>query len=342
MAEFSKVKISELNKNPYQPRKELKNIPELAENIKAIGLITPIKIGVVNDKKYIIAGDRRVEAYKKLGIPEIFANIETYDKSEMFAIESLIENLQREGLTDVEQADSLKKIQKLKGITKITDLCKITGLSESFIRSVFDSSEIRKDLEKEGITDISYSVISETKKLPKAERIKIIKRAKREGLGGRHIRKLIRVYIKSSKSIKKELMDDLEYKVAEKLVGLEDEKAIKVLKKVKREGVGINAEMKSMIAEQERALEEAPAEVIPFEPSEISIEEVKRKLKGYIVKGRGYMATAQLLEKYFTNSASWERFTEKHKQELVEILTREVKYSEEYVDVLKRTLEVIK
>jgi ParB family chromosome partitioning protein len=101
------ISISQIESNPYQPRKRFDEsaLKELADSIKSKGLIQPIVVAYEEEKgKYIlISGERRLRACKLLGYASIKAIVVPYKREEFLEI-ALIENIQREGLTPIEEA----------------------------------------------------------------------------------------------------------------------------------------------------------------------------------------------------------------------------------------------
>ncbi|MCW7079466.1 MAG: ParB/RepB/Spo0J family partition protein [Canidatus Methanoxibalbensis ujae] len=109
MSEFREIDIELINPPPAPLRLEAEktNIDELAESIKAIGLINPITIKPVNGRYEIIAGHRRFLACKKAGLKKIKAIVvEADDKKEAQIM--LAENLARHDLTPLEEACAFK------------------------------------------------------------------------------------------------------------------------------------------------------------------------------------------------------------------------------------------
>ena len=100
------LQLVELSPNPYQPRKEFsKNaLKELAESIEQHGLISPIAIQRAEGGEgyIIVAGERRFRAHEMLGRDTITAIITTGDPQEL----AVIENLQRENLSPLEEAEA--------------------------------------------------------------------------------------------------------------------------------------------------------------------------------------------------------------------------------------------
>lgn len=106
-----KIKLSNIKKNPYQPRTIFNDekIKELAESIEKNGLLQPIIVKPTVNGYYIVAGERRFRAFEYLNKDEIPAIIKEFDDEEMM-IFSILENLQREDLSPLEEAISYKKL----------------------------------------------------------------------------------------------------------------------------------------------------------------------------------------------------------------------------------------
>lgn len=99
------VGIQQIEPNPYQPRKEFEpeKLSELAESIRAEGLLQPILVRQVGDRYQIIAGERRWRACQSIGMKRVPVRVvKSSDTSS--AVMSLIENLQREDLNPIEEA----------------------------------------------------------------------------------------------------------------------------------------------------------------------------------------------------------------------------------------------
>lgn len=101
------IPASEIYPNPAQPRKTFdeQSIAELASSIKAHGLLSPIVVRKMNTKYEIIAGERRFQACKAAGIEKIPAMVKDISDADAFKI-SLVENLQREDLNPMEEAEA--------------------------------------------------------------------------------------------------------------------------------------------------------------------------------------------------------------------------------------------
>ena len=105
------VKITKLEPNKDQPRKNFDEdaLEELAESIKQYGLIQPIVAQDRGDHYEIIAGERRWRAARIAGLKEVPVIIKHYTEQEIVEI-SLIENIQRENLNPIEEAQAYKRL----------------------------------------------------------------------------------------------------------------------------------------------------------------------------------------------------------------------------------------
>ncbi len=112
-AQIVELAAEEIINNPAQPRKEFdeKKIAELAGSISENGLIQPIIVRRIGSKYEIIAGERRYRASREAGLERIPAIIRELPDDEAFKI-SLIENLQREDLNPMEEAEAYHTLRK--------------------------------------------------------------------------------------------------------------------------------------------------------------------------------------------------------------------------------------
>lgn len=131
--EIISVKLSELRSNPYQPRKifDQDALDELAQSIKEHGVFQPIIIKPSIKGYEIVAGERRVKASMQAGLEEIPAIVREFNDNEMMEI-ALLENLQRENLTCIEEAEAYEKIRTSLNLTQ-DELAKRIGKSRSYI-----------------------------------------------------------------------------------------------------------------------------------------------------------------------------------------------------------------
>jgi len=107
-----RIKIDRIVPNPNQPRKTFyeQTISELAESIKEHGILSPIIVRPSGKKYEIVAGERRFKASRQAGLKEIPALIRKVSNGEARVI-SLIENIQREDLNDIDRASALRDLK---------------------------------------------------------------------------------------------------------------------------------------------------------------------------------------------------------------------------------------
>ena len=119
--------------NKYQPRKVFDEnaLNTLADSIKEYGIINPILVRKKDDKYEIIAGERRFRAAQKIGLNEIPVIIKTADEQQMAEL-ALIENLERQGLSPIEEAKSYEEIMRIGNQTQ-ESLAKKIGKSQAAI-----------------------------------------------------------------------------------------------------------------------------------------------------------------------------------------------------------------
>lgn len=117
--EIKQIPVDAIVPSPYQPRSifDDEKINELCQTIKTHGIIQPIVVRERDNGYEIIAGERRWRATKKLGMETIPAIIKNYNEAQTASI-SLIENLQREGLTAIEEAVAYQKLIDLHDLTQ--------------------------------------------------------------------------------------------------------------------------------------------------------------------------------------------------------------------------------
>ena len=151
------LNIDDVLPNRFQPRIKFKeeNINELAESIKEHGVIQPIVVRKISDKYEIIAGERRYKASILAGkttIPAIVTDLDDKNSAEV----ALIENVQRQNLTPIEEAISYKKILDM-GYINQTDLAEKLGKTQSTIanklRLLNLDEEVQEALLKEKISE---------------------------------------------------------------------------------------------------------------------------------------------------------------------------------------------
>ena len=135
-SDIVEIPLSEIRSNPYQPRKEFdeESLNEFAESIKEHGVIQPIIVKKSIKGYELTAGERRTRASKIAGKTTIPAIIREISDQEMMEI-ALIENIQREDLNPIEEAEAFAKIIETSGITQ-DEAAKKFGKSRSYITNL--------------------------------------------------------------------------------------------------------------------------------------------------------------------------------------------------------------
>ena len=153
------IAVGKLIVNPFQPRKIFNEeaLKELAESIKEHGIIQPIVVRK-KDKKYeIIAGERRFRAAKLAGLKEVPAIVKEMTEQQMMEV-AILENLQREDLTPIEEAEAYSSLIENLNFTQ-DELAKRLGKSRphiaNHIRLLQLPEEIRK-LMNEGVLSMGH------------------------------------------------------------------------------------------------------------------------------------------------------------------------------------------
>ncbi|MBC1954010.1 ParB/RepB/Spo0J family partition protein [Listeria welshimeri] len=127
------IAIKEIKPNPYQPRKifDTKAINELRDSIKIHGVLQPIILRNAKKGYEIVVGERRFRAAKEAKLKEIPAVVRDLTEEEMMEL-SVIENLQREDLSPLEEAESYQFLMKKLSLTQ-AKLAERVGKSRPYI-----------------------------------------------------------------------------------------------------------------------------------------------------------------------------------------------------------------
>ena len=146
--EIIDLDLDELRANPYQPRKIFNDeaLGDLAESIKEHGVFQPIIVKKSIKGYEIIAGERRVRASKLAGLKKIPAIIRNLDDEQMMEI-ALLENLQRENLSSIEEAIAYKSMIEKLSLTQ-DELAKKVGKSRSHITNILGLLRLPKEVQK--------------------------------------------------------------------------------------------------------------------------------------------------------------------------------------------------
>ena len=157
------IPLVQISPNPNQPRKQFseKELQELSDSIKEQGVLNPIILRSVQNKPYlyeIVAGERRYRASKMAGLSEIPALVKNITNQNAMEL-ALIENVQRENLNPIEEAEGYDNLMKKCDYT-IDDVSRLISKSESHIRNLLrinDLPESVKEMVRNGELSASHA-----------------------------------------------------------------------------------------------------------------------------------------------------------------------------------------
>ncbi len=146
--EIVELSLEELRANPYQPRKRFndESLKELADSIKNHGVFQPIIVKKSIKGYEIIAGERRFRASKLAGRDTIPAIVRAFTDEQMMEI-ALLENLQRENLSAIEEAIAYRTMLEKLNLTQ-DELSKKVGKSRSHITNIIGLLRLPKEIQQ--------------------------------------------------------------------------------------------------------------------------------------------------------------------------------------------------
>ena len=221
MEEFKIVQIKDIQKNPYQTRKEFseEKIQELAQSIKENGLIQPIIVRKSPVLGYeILAGERRYRASIVAGISEVPVIVKQLSDQDMM-LHSIIENLQRENLNPIEEAKAYQSLID-KGFTH-TEIAEKMGKSRPYITNLVRLLGLPKHI----LTEVESGKLSQAHarlliQLSSDKQDKLLNRIQTENLSVRQVEQILQKTKKISKKEKDYFVKE-EEQTLKKILGLE-------------------------------------------------------------------------------------------------------------------------
>ena len=222
MEELKLIRISDIQKNPYQPRKEFskEKIEELAQSIKENGLIQPIIVRQSPVIGYeILAGERRYRASIAAGLTEVPVIIKKLSDQDMM-VHSIIENLQREDLNPIEEAKAYQSLIE-KGYTH-ADIAAKMGKSRPYITNLVRlltlPDFILNEVEAGKLSQAHARLLIQ---LPLKEQKNLLNRIQKEDLSVRQVEDLLKEEKNKKKSKEKDHFIKEEEENLKKLLGLD-------------------------------------------------------------------------------------------------------------------------
>ncbi|GAB4223742.1 MAG: ParB/RepB/Spo0J family partition protein [Spirochaetales bacterium] len=146
---YEVLEITRLVPNPHQPRKEFnpEALEELAASIRSRGVLQPILVEPREDGTYlIVAGERRYRAALLAGLPKVPVIVRTFTDQERLEI-ALIENLQREDLTPIEEAKAYRSLMEAAGLSQ-EELAERIGKNRSTIANTLRLLKLPEDMQE--------------------------------------------------------------------------------------------------------------------------------------------------------------------------------------------------
>lgn len=221
MEEFKIVQIKDIQKNPYQPRKEFseEKIQELAQSIKENGLIQPIIVRKSPVLGYeILAGERRYRASIAAGLSEVPVIVKQLSDQDMM-LHSIIENLQRENLNPIEEAKAYQSLID-KGFTH-TEIAEKMGKSRPYITNLVRLLGLPKHI----LTEVESGKLSQAHarlliQLSSDKQDTLLHRIQTENLSVRQVEQILQKTKKISKKEKDYFVKE-EEQTLKKILGLE-------------------------------------------------------------------------------------------------------------------------
>lgn len=211
--QVQEIKLDEIRPNPYQPRTQFNEaaLQELADSIREKGVFQPVILRKSAIKGYeIIAGERRIRASRLAGQTTVPAIVRQIDDTDMIET-AIIENLQREDLTPLEEAQAYENLMTTLNLTQ-AEVAKRLGKSRTYIANFVRLLTLNDDV-KEFVQTGQLSMGQARTLLGlknKKDQSKLAKKVINEGMTVRQLEKLVQALnepvkpVKSEKTIKPE------------------------------------------------------------------------------------------------------------------------------------------
>ena len=200
--------VDKIRTNPYQPRKffDRSALEELADSIREYGVLQPVSVRLINGCSYeLVAGERRLRASKLAGlgtIPAIVVNISDHDS----AMLAMIENLQRQNLHFIEEAEGFQNLLTDYAFTQEV-LARRVGKSQSTIankiRILQLSKEARRLVVENGLTERHARAL--LKLADEEAQCEIIRRVGREALTVKQTEDLVEKTLLQKKAVERKV-----------------------------------------------------------------------------------------------------------------------------------------
>lgn len=192
-SDITKISLSEIRSNPYQPRKTFDDstLQELANSIKEYGIIEPIIVKKSIKGYELVAGERRCKAAKLAGLETVPAVIKDFNDQEMMEI-ALLENIQREDLNAIDEAEAYAQIIQLGKLTQEEFATKF-GKSRSYVTNMLGllvlPESVKEMVRRKDLSMGHARALSKIEEKTKME--ELARKVVKEGLSVRALEQLI-------------------------------------------------------------------------------------------------------------------------------------------------------
>lgn len=187
------IALDKIEPNPYQPRQHFDQarLEELAQSIKEFGLLEPVIVRRKGTVYELAAGERRVRAAQLAGLEEIPAIVRDYDDLEMMQV-GLIENLQRENLNPIEEAEGFRILMDKFGLTQ-NEVAEAVGKSRPSVANalrLLNLGDEERRLVETGELSVGHAKVLLGVGHSKL-RLELARRVVKEGLSVRQLEQLV-------------------------------------------------------------------------------------------------------------------------------------------------------
>lgn len=190
---ISRIPVSKIVKSPWQPRRDFDPdaLQELSDSIREHGVLQPLLVRPVKGKFELIAGERRFRASELAGLKEVPAIMMEADDLKVLEI-ALIENLQREDLNVIEEAEGYRELQQQFGLTQ-EEIAQKVGKGRATVANalrLLELDDLCRKLVSDGDLSAGHAKVLLSVELPEERRL-LAKRVIREGLSVRALEKAV-------------------------------------------------------------------------------------------------------------------------------------------------------
>ncbi|HOP56989.1 MAG TPA: ParB/RepB/Spo0J family partition protein [Bacillota bacterium] len=250
------IEISKITPNPFQPRKhfDTEAMNELAESIRINGVLQPVIVKKIADGYMLVAGERRCKASEMAGFSTVPAIVRDYNNQYLAEL-ALLENIQREDLTIVEEAKAYQNAIESLHLTHL-ELSRKIGKSRSYVSNTLGILSLPDSIQDEINTgNISMGHARALSKLKDVNRIKTIaKMVVEQNLTVRDIENLVKKEKKRNEINRQPVNEELKTELLEVKTELENKYGIQNKVKVSSNKLTITFQNENELAEFRKKL----------------------------------------------------------------------------------------